>query len=425
MFPKVHFRLAILCGGITAFILLVMSFGYLYISEQGLQSSSFTSFQNDMNTLINNLEHQTVITHEWLTKMEDNGKYKIRITDNGIPFLYNEREPEEQQVLFRQVSDYYEARTDLKPVTLSPAMYHVEFPFSVSPNKEADYYVCIASAERKGSTFQIMVLSPLNSLKQQIRRQRFLFLLLNLSAIAALFLFAWHFTKKILKPLEENQKKQIQFIASASHELRTPLSVILSCASASEKASGEERSHFLRSIESEGKRMARLIDDMLLLTTADNHSWTIRTAPVELDTLLLNVFEIFEPVAAKKSLRLSVVLPENAVPPVSCDRERILQVLIILLDNAVSYTPKGGKIRLSLSHKDKNTCILVTDTGPGIPDSEKEHIFDRFYRADTTRTQKEHFGLGLCIAYEIIKAHHGKITVTDTPGGGSTFTIIL
>ena len=91
MFQKVHLRLAVLCGSITAFILLAMSLGYLYISEQGLKTSNFSSFRNDMNTLITNLEHQNVITHEWLTKMEDGVKYRIHITDNGIPFLFNER----------------------------------------------------------------------------------------------------------------------------------------------------------------------------------------------------------------------------------------------------------------------------------------------------------------------------------------------
>ena len=89
MFRKVHVRLAFLCTGITSFILFVMSCCYLYISEAGLKSRSFTSFQNDMNTLVSNLEQQTIITHEWLTRIEDNGKYLINVVDNGVPFLYN------------------------------------------------------------------------------------------------------------------------------------------------------------------------------------------------------------------------------------------------------------------------------------------------------------------------------------------------
>ncbi len=425
MFHKVHIRLAILCGSITAFILLAMSFGYLYISEQNLKMNSFTSFQNDMNTLISNLEHQTVITHEWLTKMEDNGKYQIQITDNGIPFLYNEREPEEQKQLFQEAMEFYNAHFAVSQTELSSDMYHMEFPFSSAAKPRQDYYACIGTAEKKGSVFRIIVLAPLHSLKQQMLTQRFLFFLLDIAAISALSLFSWYFTKKLLKPLAENQKKQIQFIAAASHELRTPLAVIMSCASASECASNTDREQFLSSIQSEGARMAGLIDDMLLLTTADNHSWNVLPKPAEPDTLLLNLFEAFQPVAAKKDIHLSIRLPENAVPPILCDAERIRQVVAILLDNALHYTPEGGKIRLSLSVHEKTAVITVADNGIGIPDSEKNYIFDRFYRADKSRSGKEHFGLGLSIASEIIKAHHGKITVSDTPGGGSTFTVIL
>lgn len=425
MFQKVHFRLAALCAGITSFILLAMSCAYLYISERGLLNSSFISFENDMNTLISNLEQQTVITHEWLTKIEDNGKYQINVIDNGVPFLFNERNSEEQKALFQTAWEYYESHFSTEPLLASYGTYHTEFSFSSTGKRTSDYYACVAVYERNNGTFQVMILSSLAPLKQQIHIQRLLFLGLNVLAVAALGLFAWYFTKRLLQPLEENQKKQTQFLASASHELRTPLAVILSCASASGRASGEERQHFLDSIQSEGLRMSRLIDDMLLLTNADNHNWTIRKEPAELDTLLLDTFEAFEPIAQEKSIRLSIELPDTATPLFSCDRERIRQVLSILLHNAVSYTPNGGHIRLSLSSDEKNIRLSVTDNGIGIPDSEKAHIFERFYRADQSRSQKGHFGLGLCIAAEIMKAHHGQIQVSDTPGGGATFTLIL
>ena len=425
MFQKVHFRLAALSGGITVFILLIMSFGYLYISEQGLKSSSFISFQNDMSTLVSNLEQQTVITHEWLAKTENNGKYLIYVIDNGIPFLYNERDTEEQKLLFRNVWDYYEEQFAVEPALLSYGAYHIEFPFSSELSYRDDYYVCVSVSERNSGTFQVMILFPLDSLNQQIRIQRSLFFTLDILAVIALFLFAWHFTKRLLKPLEENQKRQMQFIAAASHELRTPLAVILSCASASRYGNEEERVHFLDSIQSEGTRMSGLIEDMLLLTNMESHAWTIEKRPTELDTLLLETFEAFEPVAAEKSIRLFIDLPERSLPACSCDPERIRQVLAVLLHNSVSYTPEGGRIRLSLSYDGKNTCISVEDNGIGIPDSEKPRIFERFYRSDQSRSQKGHFGLGLCIAAEIVRAHHGHILVTDTPGGGSTFTVIL
>lgn len=424
MFQKVRFRLASLCAGITIFILLAMSLGYLYISERNLRTNSYVSFRNDMNTLVSNLEQQTVITHEWLNKIEDNGKYQIHIIDNGVPFLFNERSTEEQQQIFKTAMDYYNRNFETGSAS-SYTSIHTEFRFSSTGTGKHDYYACVVTSERNSGIFQVVILSSMAPLLRQIHTQRILFFLLDVLAAAALSLFAWYFTRLILNPLEENQRRQTQFIASASHELRTPLAVILSCASAAERASDQERLHFLDSIQSEGLRMSRLVDDMLLLTSADNHNWTIKKIPAELDTLMLNTFEAFEPMASRKSIDLSVSLPETAVPPFSCDPERISQVLSILVHNALSYTPKDGQVRLALLWEGKNMRLSVTDNGIGIPDEEKSRIFERFYRADRSRSKKEHFGLGLCIASEIVKAHHGQILVSDTPGGGSTFTIVL
>lgn len=425
MFRKVHVRLAALCAGITIFILLVMSCSYLYISERSLRNSSFTSFQNDMNTLLSNLEQQTIITHEWLTRIEDNGKYLINVIDNGVPFLYNERNTPEQKQLFETAWDYYKKHFGVESLIPSSDTWHMEYAFSSDGKRRDDCYACVITSERNNGTFQTMILYSMEPLLTQIRTQRLLFFILDFIAIAALVLFSWYFTRQILRPLEENQRQQNQFISSASHELRTPLAVILSCASASMRASDEERTHFLESIQSEGLRMSKLIDDMLLLTRAGQYRWTIRREPVELDTLLLDTFEAFEAIAQEKSVRLFVELPDYAISPVFCDPERIRQVLAILLHNAVSYTDQGGIIRLSLTSEGKNTKIMVQDNGAGIPDEEKKKIFERFYRADQARSEKGHFGLGLCIAAEIIHAHHGQILVSDTPGGGATFTVVL
>lgn len=425
MFQKVHVRLALLCAGITIFILLAMSCASLYISERGLKTRSFISFQNDMNTLVSNLEQQTIITHEWLTRIEDNGKYLINVIDNGVPFLYNERCTPEQKTLFETAWTYYEQTFEVASTVSAFDTWHIEYQFSSTGRGSSDYYACVTTSQRNSGTFQVMILCSMKPLLDQIRTQRILFILLDVLAFAALALFSWHFTRRILLPLEESQRQQNQFIAAASHELRTPLAVILSCASASERACDEERKHFLDSIRSEGLRMSRLIDDMLLLTRADQCRWTIRKEAAELDTLLLDTFEAFEPAAKEQGIRLTVSLPEDAAPPVLCDPERIRQVLAILISNALSYTPEGGRVRLSLVYDEKSARLAVADTGIGVPDEEKEKIFDRFYRADQARSEKGHFGLGLCIAAEIVNAHHGRILVTDTPGGGSTFTVIL
>ncbi len=424
MFQKVHLQLAALCAGITVFILLVMSCGYLYISEKSLKDSSFTSFQNDMNTVIGNLEQQTVFTHEWLLKMEDHGKYQICILDNNLPFLFNERDTDERKRLFEKAWEQYWKQFPAAAQDSQQETGHAEFKFS-DPEQGSRFYASAMMLRHGQAELRVLILMPLYRLESQIQSQRIRFLILDTAAAASLVLFSWYFTKRLLRPLEENQQRQIQFIASASHELRTPLAVILSCVSAAKCAENREKNHFLDSIHAEGLRMSRLIGDLLLLTAADCHTWTIQKASTELDTLLLESYEGFEPMAAEKNIRMSVRLPDEPLPPCSCDRERIAQVLAILLHNAVSYTPEQGEILVSLSLGEKSFQLQVADNGPGISDPEKKHIFERFYRADKAHSKKGHFGLGLCIASEIVKAHRGKISVNDTPGGGSTFTVFL
>ncbi len=426
MFRKVHYRLTLLCAGITTVILLIMSFIYLYVSEDSLNKSQFLSFQHAMDNFVSNLEQQSVLTHEWLYRMESNNSYFIRITDNGVPLLFNQRQLDEtRRNIEEEALDYFHSIISVENLlaTDDKTSQHFEFPFTASSG--GDYYVCVAEISQQNQHTQALILYPLQELHEKIKHQRIRFALIDLGAIFLLSLFSFFFTKKLLSPIEQNRKEQVQFVAAASHELRTPLSVILSCVSAIKKASPEEEDGFLSTIHAEGQRMSQLINDMLLLSQADAHAFPIHLQPTECDTLTLNSYEAFEPMAKEKNISFTVSLPEDTLLPCLCDGERFNQITAILLHNAISYTPKGGKILLSLSldTSRKPECLIlsVADNGIGIPDQEKEKIFRRFYRTDQSRCVKDHFGLGLPIASEIARSLGGTIRVADTPGGGSTF----
>lgn len=181
-----------------------------------------------------------------------------------------------------------------------------------------------------------------------------------------------------------------------------------------EKADSEQtRRHFLSLIREEGLRMQHLISDMLLLANADANRIILHEESVSPDDLLLGVYEKYESLAASKGIGLQFLLPDAACQNRTMDAERITQVLSILMDNALSYTPHGGRILLLFRQSDTSTSFIVADDGPSIPDAEKEHIFERFYRAESSHTDHTHFGLGLCTAQEIMRAHHGRITVSD------------
>ena len=301
---------------------------------------------------------------------------------------------------------------------------HKEYAFT-SASAGTKYYAGIINLGKNSTSLEIVVLSSLEALELQIKEQRFRFLLIDFAAVLILAVFAWVFTGKLLKPIMENQQKQTQFVASASHELRTPLAVILSAVECCRSAPAEKQENFLKTIAQEGLRMSVLVNDMLTLSTSDSHHFSIHTRPVELDTLIMNAYEAFEPLAKEKSVLLSVSLPENALPLCSADPERISQVLSILLHNALSYTPEHGKVVLSLSYQRDHFYLSVKDNGIGISNEDKKRIFDRFYRVEKSRSTKEHFGLGLSIAYEIVKAHNGNIQVKDADGGGSEFVVML
>lgn len=434
MFQKVHLRLTLLCTGITVVIMTIMSLCYLYVSETGLYRNQFQAFRNDIKTICANLEQQDVISMEWLSKMEAQGNYLFYVQDNGKPFLFNQlTNPDEalaRNTLLQESQEAYTAQAERQMTITSTSsntystLAHSEYEF-VSSTMDTRYYAGRIILQKNESILEITILSSLHNLEIQISSQRFRFLLINLASIVMLGIFSWFFTGWLLKPIMENQEKQALFVASASHELRTPLSVILSAAECCKTAPPERKDAFIRTIYQEGLRVSSLVSDMLTLSQSDTHRFPIRMEPTELDTLIMNSYEAFVPLAQEKAISLSVRLPDGALPFCPVDPERISQVISILLHNAISYTPEHGHIVLALSKPKDRFLICVTDNGIGIPDADKRKVFDRFYRAEKSRSTKDHFGLGLSIAYEIVKAHGGSISVKDAEDGGSCFTVSL
>ena len=434
MFRKAHLFFTMLCGGTTAAIILIISLFYLGVSEKSLYDSQFRSFQNDIGTIATGLEQSDSISMQWLARIEAQNGFRIFALDNGVPFLYNTlhgpTDSSGQELLSESLDAY---NTMFEVYNLAPegsdysGIWHTEYEFK-SPTTGNAYFCSIVDIERAGSLSQIVMLCPLGSLYESIMRQRILFVWINLGAVTVLFVFAWFFTGRLLKPLQENHEKQMQFVAAASHELRTPLAVILASSECCRSADAAEQAGFINTIHKEGRRMNNLIDDMLTLAHSDMNKFSIDRKSTELDTLCLNAYEAFEPLCRQNGLSLSLVLPDAPIARCNCDSDRIAQVLSVLLHNAVSYTPESGQIELALSYRNGRKTsfeITVTDTGVGIPDEDKHHIFDRFYRAEKSRSTKGHFGLGLAIAYEIVTSHHGTISVRNNHAGGSIFTVRL
>ncbi len=432
MFKKLHRQMTIFSALITSGILILMAIASLVIFERGLTRNSYERFLNNGNSCVAYLETQNVLSHKWILEAKQEYGVELRILNNGKRLFFdklNEESSSNASGENGRKSSVENMLAEAARISREEQGLDVEYTGSISLPKEvyfetADFYACTALIPKGSGVLSLVLVYPLDGLKGQIFHQRILWGGLLLIAVLALVVFSWFFTGKMLRPLEENRKRQTQFIASASHELRSPLAVILSSVQAIEADPGECR-HFLSTIKSEGTRMSRLIGDMLALANADNKSWSIMKSPCELDTLLLETYEKYEPLLREKGISMNVELPDESLSPCRCDGGRISQVLGILLDNGASYVPAGGKIRLGVEEKEKYFRIYVEDNGPGISDENKEAVFQRFYRADSSRKDKQHFGLGLCIAKEIVTLHHGSIRIEDTKGGGTTFVIRL
>jgi len=226
-----------------------------------------------------------------------------------------------------------------------------------------------------------------------------------------------------LERLEALFTSQQRLLADVSHELRTPLTVIKGNVDLMRRMKRLDEES-LTSIDQEAGRLTRLVGGLLLLAQAESGKLALVEKPVDLDMLVTEVFQEMSVLAGSK-VRMHLNEIDQVI--VKGDRDRLKQVLINLVANAIQYTPQGGEIFLSLEKIGEQGRLICRDTGPGIPAEDLPHIFERFYRAEKSRTRGKStgFGLGLSIANWIVERHEGRIEVNSKDGQGTSFAIWL
>jgi two-component system sensor histidine kinase CiaH len=231
--------------------------------------------------------------------------------------------------------------------------------------------------------------------------------------------------RRTLEPIEESLEAQKRFTGDASHELRTPLAAMqteIEVALRDQGLTKTEAVKLLRSNLEEVGKLKSLSDGLLRLTTENGKNLTLTPLPVR-EVISSAVARYAKAAAAKR-----IAVKQNVSDiQVIADQQSLTDLVSILLDNAIKYSPVGGEITVSSRKSGKNALIVVADHGQGINAADLPHIFERFYRADSSRNkdQADGYGLGLAIAQKITGLHHGSITVKSAPGRGSTFTIQL
>ena len=302
-------------------------------------------------------------------------------------------------------------------------------PLELTGSQGERYFGVTSTIRAKsGQIYMLEIFYPRTSMWEVFTTRMTTYIMVWLSSFLCIFLLSRFLFKRAFEPTEKILKGQKEFVAAASHELKSPLAVIMTSAEKLQDTVPQDNPQIqsgLQTIDSECMRMSRLVRDMLLLASSDADKWTVQTAEINVDTLLISLYEAYEPVCIKEKLHLNLDLNKTSFPKLITDRERLYQILSVFMDNAIYYSPPGASIDICASLLPKEIAISIVDHGCGIADKDKPYIFDRFYCADKSRSDKTHFGLGLSIAFELSKMLGGTVGHTDTAGGGATFYVTL
>ena len=224
----------------------------------------------------------------------------------------------------------------------------------------------------------------------------------------------------------ENTRRE--FVANVSHELRTPLTSIkgfIETLLEGALKDPERSAHFLNIMQEDTERLARLIDDLLELSSLESGQTRLKLQPVSIKDEIEKALAALEPRLLKKNITVEKKIPAG-VPQISADRDKLKQVLLNLLDNAIKFNRDGGRIIISASLSNGNLEVGVSDTGSGIPAEAVDRVFERFFRVDKARSRDAGgTGLGLAIVKHIVEAHSGRVSCENAPGQGALFKFYL
>lgn len=426
MFRKLKRRLVLLYAITSSVILTVIIIGISMINYKQNYDQEKVLFQKNVEQVVEKVHSDNIINNAWMLQMQLDNDLIIIIEENGR-LLSSDIQPETEVDIKELVNTLKERaakegiKLDRKPLYLKSEKTSV---LTLDTDIGEAYFGFAVLTPTDSGWQNIMAFSGNGSWVSAQALQFLLYIVIDLIGVAALFAISTIYIGKVIKPLEEGQKKQNAFVAAASHELRSPLTVIKAgVASIREDLTKAEQ--FLPYVEGECDRMTRLINDMLLLAAADARNWSLQKETVDMDTLLIECYDMICTCLNSNQDTITLDLPEPELYRINGDKERIKQIITILVDNAMSYTPNGGRIALRGYNQKRNVVIEVEDHGSGVSEENKKHVFERFYRGDQSRNDKKHFGLGLSIAKELAELHQGDIVIRDTMGGGATFAVRL
>ena len=430
MIQKLQRRLTLLCSLLTGLILLVTLLITWRFSVRQYETNQKSLFTTSFHFIADHIASGTVLRDSWLLQQESANHCIIYIEDGTMPLHYsgNDAEANRRNAL----------TASAKSLTVSADTDSLPFCFMMRSAHSGRYFgmysaITPDTTDLVAGPIHLWVLFDYSAAFSHICLLTTLYFALWILGSLALFAISYLLVRLAIKPTAQAIAQQNEFIAAAGHELRSPLTVMKANLCALRESAGTtnaavisddtDTDALLSMAQKEVDRMQHLTDDLLLLAGSDANVWSVHMQPVPLDTLLIEVYETFYSLARQLQHPFALHLPKQELPIISADADRIRQLLAILLNNAFAYSPVESPVALSASLTKSTVILSVIDHGTGIPDAEKKLVFRRFYRCDKSRTDKSHFGLGLSVANEIAHAHNTSIKISDTPGGGATFSV--
>lgn len=417
MLRKLRARLTLLCAALCGLVVMGISAAALYATQTQYLDTCAQQNLRLVTQLAARVAAEQSISRTVLSQAEQSENAVVALWDSGQPLRWGGG-PQRQALVDAAVEEAGRNGIELgQNGTASTASFLLEA-------QNAHWRCSAVRLPTDTGSVAVLVIQPRGPEFAHLARLWGLFCLIGLAGLAAVSLLGWVFAGLAIRPVQAAQTQQAQFIAAASHELRGPLAVIRADSEAA-RLRPEQTDDFLQGIDREAARMGRLVDELLLLARMDAGGWQIQAAALEPETLVIETADRFLAQAARRGMRLEILLPDQPLPCVQGDEQRLEQVLGIFVENALSYAPPGTCVTLQAARCGDWVELCCIDQGPGVPPALRRHIFEQFYRADSSRTDKQHFGLGLSVAAELAAAHGGSALVRAAQGGGACFVLRL
>lgn len=415
--PRLKNRIAVLLSALTGAILLFACLLAYQISARQINDAHTALFDSLFSSLISQVQSRHAIDVVDIHHFEQQNGVIVRLYENGqaiVPAIPQGSDARQSVIALAQ-----------QQITGPGAFNDVTGGLTVNDPAQGTWhgeYQIIPVGSR--TWYGILMLKAEDAKNAEIRNTGFLYMGIFFGALLCLVIISRVLAGVAAKPVQKAYQQQLEFTTAAGHDLRSPIAIIKSSAQIIQKDAALAQKNADK-IVNESDRLAHLVDDLLLLSAGEANILQMDVGEVDVESVLISLYEQFTPLAAKQDVKLELQFPEGTLPKVKGDSARIHQILAGFLENALEYGKDGKQVELSAAVSKRHVTIRTADHGTGISDAEKALVFGQFYRADKSRSKKEHFGLGLSIAQKLAANQNATVSVEDTSGGGATFILRL